>query len=85
MSSIVHLNKAESTFDMDCNLDCRNLALQCWQKADLKPTEEGAMYQANAELRSLLEVVTRNSYRPAEASVAEERRNVRMEALLANL
>eukprot|EP00965_Chrysotila_dentata_P114866 3796690-Pleurochrysis_carterae.AAC.2 len=58
---------------MNCNLDCRNLALQCWQKADLKPTEEGAMHQTNVELRSLMEVIKRNTYCKVDAALAEER------------
>eukprot|EP00965_Chrysotila_dentata_P161466 5332760-Pleurochrysis_carterae.AAC.1 len=68
MSSIVQLNKERSdcTFDLDSPELKKILAIQCrWKKNDLKPTDEGALYEANPELRSLLEVITRNTYRPA--------------------
>eukprot|EP00965_Chrysotila_dentata_P094591 3127470-Pleurochrysis_carterae.AAC.1 len=42
MASVVELNKkgTECTFDLDFADDCKDLALKCWAKADLNPTDE---------------------------------------------
>eukprot|EP00965_Chrysotila_dentata_P047252 1567742-Pleurochrysis_carterae.AAC.1 len=87
MASIVELNKegTECTFDLHCADDRKDLALICWAKADLNPTDESAMYYANPEMRSLLEDVTRNTNRPADSAAFDERSNVRIEAALCNL
>eukprot|EP00965_Chrysotila_dentata_P246054 6206930-Pleurochrysis_carterae.AAC.2 len=86
-ASAVQLNKEETdcTFDLDSLESRKELAIQCWKQEELKPTDEGVLYQANLELRSLLEIITRNIYRPADSATIDERRNVRIEAVLCNL
>ena len=72
------------TFDMDSNSDKGHLAAALWTSQPL--LGETSLSAANNALASVLEVITRNTYRAAaDPEACEKRKLIRIEGILSNL
>ena len=83
-ADVLTLEASPSTFDMD--LGKASLAAECWAGKPLLGPE--SLTEANGALAAVLEVITRNSYRPEHGEAREAsllRSQFRVESILSNL
>ena len=77
------LNRSQVVFDLDSDLDKLQLAKELWKPSHL--LGEDSLTAANPSLTSVFEILTRNTYRPADGDAHDRRSAVRIEALFAML